>query len=131
MRAPVIGDGNPPAKGKMVTMTNAAKPTIRFYSPDGTLHEVEGLIHDSVMDAAMDNDIPGILADCGGQAECGTCHVYVDEASFPLVGEATGYEAETLEDVKAERLPTSRLSCQLRIRPDFDGFTVRIAPVQV
>lgn len=108
-----------------------AAPTIRYYAPDGTLFEIEGRIGDSVMETGVKNGVPGIVAECGGACSCATCHVYVDNASLGLVGSPDDLEDDMLEGTASERLPNSRLSCQLRIRADFDGFTVRIAPDQI
>lgn len=106
-------------------------PVIRYFSPDGSLHEIAGRIGDSVMETAVKNGVPGIVAECGGSCSCATCHVYVDEASFALVGAAEDLEDDMLDGAASERMPRSRLSCQLRIARDFDGFTVHIAPEQI
>ena len=106
-------------------------PTIRYYAPDGTLFEIEGRIGDSVMETGVKNGVPGIVAECGGACACATCHVYFDDASFDLVGGPDDLEDDMLEGTASERLPHSRLSCQLRIQADFNGFTVRIAPEQI
>ncbi len=111
--------------------TLVAAPTIRFYAPDGALFEIEGRIGDSIMETGVRNGVPGIVAECGGACSCATCHVYVDDASFELVGGADELEDDMLEGTASERLPNSRLSCQLRIQADFNGFTVHIAPEQI
>ena len=109
----------------------ATAPVIRYLSPDGSLHEIPGRVGDSVMETAVKNGVPGIVAECGGACACATCHVYVDAGSYERAGEREDLEDDMLDGTASERLPSSRLSCQLRIRADFDGFTVRIAPEQL
>jgi ferredoxin, 2Fe-2S len=75
------------------------------------------------MEAAIRNGIPGILAECGGACACATCHVYVDEAHMPLVGEPEPMEEDML-DFAFDVRPTSRLSCQIRVRENLDGLIV-------
>ena len=58
-------------------------PTITYIEHTGREHRVEVPLGLSVMRGAVDNDIPGIDADCGGECACATCHVYVDEAGWP------------------------------------------------
>ncbi|MCY7287128.1 MAG: (2Fe-2S)-binding protein [Cryobacterium sp.] len=111
--------------------TLVAAPTIRYYAPDGALFEIVGRIGDSVMETGVKNGVPGILAECGGACSCATCHVYVDDASFELAGAPDDLEDDMLDGAASERLSNSRLSCQLRIQADFNGFTVRIAPEQI
>jgi 2Fe-2S ferredoxin len=84
------------------------------------------------MEAVVERSIPGLLAECGGNLACATCHIYIDEAWSARVGqpEAGGLEDELLDNVSAERLPSSRLSCQVRIRAEMDGLAFRIAPRQ-
>jgi len=106
-------------------------PTIRYVSPDGAVHAITGRVGDSVMETAVRNGVPGIVAECGGACACATCHVYVDAGSCDRAGACEDLEDDMLDGTASERLPSSRLSCQVRIRADFDGFTVRIAPEQV
>lgn len=89
--------------------------------PDGT----------SLMKAAVEADIPGIIGECGGNAMCATCHVYTaaaDAARLPAVGED---EDEMLDCTASERRTGSRLSCQLLAEPALDGLTVEVPPEQV
>ena len=116
----------------LITLSDTTTtPTSRYVAPDGTLHEIVGRVGDSVMETAVRNGVPGIVAECGGACACATCHVYVDEASRGRAGECEDLEDDMLDGTASDRLPASRLSCQLRIRDDFDGFTVRIAPEQI
>ena len=79
----------------------------------------------TVMEAAIRNAIPGIEAECGGACACATCHVYVDEAFKEIVGEPEPMEEDML-DFAFDVRPTSRLSCQIRVRDELDGLTVTV-----
>jgi 2Fe-2S ferredoxin len=74
-----------------------------------------------MMMTAVGQALDGIVFDCGGNATCATCHVYVDEAWLPKLAPKSGDEDALLEGTAAERRPTSRLSCQIRITPELDG----------
>src|SRR3569833_1663041 len=76
------------------------------------------------MEGAVRNNIPGIDADCGGACACATCHVYVDDAWFEKTGGASAME-ESMLDFAEEVKPTSRLSCQIRVRDELEGLVVR------
>ncbi len=105
-------------------------PRITFISHDGEVHEVEVEVGRSVMNAAIDNLVPGIDADCGGECACATCHVYVDDAWVEKVG--TPDEAEdAMLDLNPERTSSSRLSCQIRITDALDGFRARVPEFQM
>ena len=83
------------------------------------------------METAVKNGVKGIVAECGGACACATCHVYVDEAFTVVVGEPGDLEDDMLDGTAAERLPNSRLSCQIRMSPALNGLTVHIAPKQI
>ena len=96
---------------------------ITFIDSEGTGRTVEGEAGSTVMETAIRNDIPGIVAECGGACACATCHVHVAEEWKEAVGEPEPMEEDMLDfafDVK----PTSRLSCQIRVRPELDGLDV-------
>jgi ferredoxin, 2Fe-2S len=78
----------------------------------------------TVMENAVKNGIPGIDAECGGACACATCHVYVDEAWAEKTGTPSAMEEDML-DFAFDVRPTSRLSCQLKVRDDLDGLVVR------
>ncbi|MEU6192284.1 2Fe-2S iron-sulfur cluster-binding protein [Streptomyces sp. NPDC047061] len=105
-------------------------PTIHYICPDGSRRDVEAAAGLSVMEAAVKQGVPGLIAECGGAAACATCHVYVDEKFAAAVGEADDIEAEMLDDAMAERRPTSRLACQIEIGDALDGMEIEIAAVQ-
>jgi 2Fe-2S ferredoxin len=80
----------------------------------------------TVMRAAIQNDLPGIDAECGGCLSCATCHVYVDPSFADRLPPMSEDEDDLLSGVSAERQPTSRLSCQLTMTDALDGLIVRI-----
>lgn len=103
--------------------------TVNYLDSSGATHSADVPAGNSVMRGAKDNGIDGIDADCGGVCACATCHVYVDEAWFDKVGPAGADEEEMLDCVN-DRGPTSRLSCQIILRADLDGLTVRLPASQ-
>jgi len=85
----------------------------------------------SLMQAARAHGVDGILAECGGACACATCHCYVDDAWIGRLPAPAPAEAQMLENVADERLPGSRLSCQLRIGPELDGLRVAFPARQI
>ncbi|WP_112662489.1 2Fe-2S iron-sulfur cluster-binding protein [Microvirga flavescens] len=96
---------------------------ITYVDAGGTAREIEAEEGSTVMENAIRNGIPGIDAECGGACSCATCHVYVDEAWTDVVGEPQPMEADML-DFAYDVRPNSRLSCQIRVRPELDGLIV-------
>jgi len=82
----------------------------------------------SMMEAALAHNVPGIVGDCGGNLSCATCHVHVAADWAPRVGGPGDFEDAMLDTVEAARVPTSRLSCQIKAGDDLDGL-VLIVPV--
>ena len=78
----------------------------------------------SVMEGAIQNDVQGIDADCGGSMACATCHVYVEEKWLDKIPKAEEAE-EDMIDMAFEPKKNSRLSCQLIVTDDLDGLKVR------
>ena len=105
-------------------------PDITFIQPDGTEHGLEAPVGVSLMQVATGAGIAGIVADCGGQASCATCHVYVEPAWADRLAPPQAIELAMLECTAAERRPNSRLSCQISITQDMQGLTVRIPDTQ-
>jgi 2Fe-2S ferredoxin len=99
-------------------------PKITFIDAHGERRTVEAEVGATVMEAAIRNAIPGIEAECGGACACATCHVYVDDAWAAKTGSPESMEEDML-DFAFDVRPTSRLSCQIRIRDDLDGLVVR------
>ncbi|WP_342361476.1 2Fe-2S iron-sulfur cluster-binding protein [Terrarubrum flagellatum] len=96
---------------------------ITFVDSGGTQRSVEAEPGSTVMENAIRNAVPGIEAECGGACACATCHVYVDEAWTSVVGPASPMEEDML-DFAFEVKPNSRLSCQIKVRPELDGLIV-------
>jgi ferredoxin, 2Fe-2S len=102
-------------------------PKIIYIEHDGTEHCVEVPVGRSVMRGAVENNVPGIDADCGGECACATCHVYVDPAWLDKIGAPVpgSLEASMLGFAAAAE-PNSRLSCQITMRDALDGLIVRM-----
>jgi 2Fe-2S ferredoxin len=100
-------------------------PKITFFEHDGTRHDVEATAGQSLMRAAVDNGVPGIDADCGGECACATCHVYVDPAWFDKTGARSDMEQSMLS-FAAVTQDNSRLSCQIVVDDALDGLVVRL-----
>ena len=77
----------------------------------------------SVMEGAIQNDVPGIEADCGGSMACATCHVYVEEKWLDKLSKAEDGEIDMI-DMAFEPKKNSRLSCQLIVTNELDGLKV-------
>lgn len=101
-------------------------PKLIFIEHNGVKHIAEAATGDSVMRAAMDNMVPGILADCGGSCSCATCHAYVKPGIFP---EKSAIEADMLECVMEPR-ESSRLTCQLIVTADMDNVEIELPASQ-
>ena len=92
--------------------------------PDGreiTAEVKEGL---SLMEAAVANNIPNVIGECGGNLSCATCHVYVSDDWADRAGPAGDFEDPMLDMADAERRDTSRLSCQLKMGAALDGIVL-------
>ena len=106
-------------------------PSLTFLPHGGapvTLEVPEG---ESVMMAAMANGLDGIVAECGGNCMCATCHVYIEPAWRDAVPPPSDAEDALLDGTAMERLPESRLGCQLRMTAALDGLVVRLPERQV
>ena len=104
-------------------------PKITYIEHNGkshTLNVAKGL---SVMEGAIQNNIPGIDADCGGGMACATCHVYVKEEWFDKINKKTEGEEDML-DQAYEPNKYSRLSCQISVTDDIDGLIVNLPEKQ-
>lgn len=100
---------------------------ITYIQPDGTTATFIADRGQSVMHVATENNVVGIVGECGGNAMCATCHVYVDSGPVDGLPPAGQEEIDMLDCVAAEMLESSRLSCQLQA---IDGLTVRIPECQ-
>jgi 2Fe-2S ferredoxin len=98
---------------------------VKFVQWNGDEQTAEGSVGLSLMETALNNCVPGIVADCGGNCSCGTCRVFVDPTWYAKVGEPNELEAEMLE-MHAEQRENQRLSCQLVLTEELDGLTVSL-----
>jgi ferredoxin, 2Fe-2S len=99
-------------------------PKITYIEHDGTERTVDAEVGATVMETAIRNSVPGIVAECGGACSCATCHVHVDEAWSSKVGPPSPMEEDML-DFAFDVQPTSRLSCQIKVSDELDGLVVR------
>ena len=104
-------------------------PKITYIEHDGKTHTIEVASGLSVMEGAVQNNIPGIDADCGGSMACATCHVYVKEEWFDKVNIKSEGEDDML-DQAYEPNKLSRLSCQISVTDDIDGLIVNLPEKQ-
>lgn len=104
---------------------------ITYIHPDGTTSVVDVTAGDSVMRGAVLNGVNGIVAQCGGGASCGTCHVYVDKDNTKPLPEMHPVEDELLYCTASPRLDNSRLSCQIPVTDDIDGLVVHLPEKQI
>ena len=104
-------------------------PKITYIEHNGKTHVVEVLNGLSVMEGAVQNNIPGIDADCGGSCACATCHVYVDEKWFNKLPNKENAEEDML-DMAFEPNKSSRLTCQITVIDDLDGLVVKMPSKQ-
>ena len=98
---------------------------ITFVTPSGERIETEAENGSTVMETAIINGIPGIVAECGGACTCATCHVYVDDGWTETVGGPSMMEEDMLDFAYAVK-PTSRLSCQIKVKDALDGLVVHV-----
>ena len=101
-------------------------PKITYIKPDGTQHDVDVDTGYSVMEGAINNDIQGIVAECGGACACATCHSYIDEAWLDKLPKMDDME-DSMLDAAFERKSNSHLTCQLEVTDEFDGLVVHVA----
>lgn len=99
--------------------------TVVFVEPNGVRREVDVREGRSAMEGAIREGVEGIVAECGGQCNCGTCHVYVDEARLGELPPVSEGEDAMLGAVASERQTNSRLSCQIRVTETLAGLVLR------
>ena len=105
-------------------------PKVIYVGVSGDEQAVDAVEGESVMATAVKNGVPGIIGECGGNASCATCHVYVREEFLSLVGEPNEMEDDLLDLGVGDRRAGSRLSCQISCTPELDGLTVDIPEEQ-
>mgnify|MGYP001206972165 CR=1 FL=1 len=104
-------------------------PKIKFIEHNGIEHIIDAINGDSIMQSAINNLVPGIDADCGGECSCATCHVIVDSLWIDKVGIPSNTEDSMLA-LNPDREPNSRLSCQIKISDKLDGVVVNLPEFQ-
>ena len=98
---------------------------ITYQNNDGSSKTIEVENGLSVMEGAIQQDIPGIDADCGGSMACATCHVYVEEKWLNKLPQAEDAEVDMI-DMAYEPKKFSRLSCQLIVTDELEGLVVNL-----
>ena len=104
-------------------------PKITYIEHKGKTHTLEVANGLTVMEGAVQNNIPGIDADCGGSCACATCHVYVDEKWFDKLQKKEDAEQDML-DMAFEPKKNSRLACQITATDELDGLVVNMPSKQ-
>lgn len=102
---------------------------ITYIEFNGAEHQVQVADGVSLMEGALSNGVPGIDGDCGGNAACATCHVYIDPAWVAKTGEKSDLENDML-DLADGLQDNSRLACQIKASADLDGLIVRMPATQ-
>ena len=101
-------------------------PTIKITDVAGESREVEAKAGLSLMEVAVDNNVSGMVAECGGACACATCHIYIDEAWLQKLPAMDDME-DAMLDSALERRSSSRLSCQIEISAELDGLALTVA----
>ena len=100
-------------------------PKVIYITPQGERHEVDVDAGYSVMEGAINNNIDGIVAECGGACACATCHSYIDPEWLAKLPEMDDME-DSMLDAAFERRDNSRLTCQIEMSDDLDGIVVHV-----
>lgn len=108
-------------------MTRPTQVEVTYVLQNGERRTIQSPAGTSLMRAALQNGVPGIVAECGGACACATCHVYVDASWLSHLEEAQETECEMLDCAASERQANSRLSCQIKLTPALSGLTVTVA----
>lgn len=98
-------------------------PKVTFIDSEGAERTILAEVGYSLMEVARNNDVPGIVAECGGMSACATCHVFIDRAYMDAAGNAGADEASLLEFVD-DAQTNSRLACQILITEQLDGVRI-------
>ena len=103
--------------------------TVNFVEPDGTKKVVVVEDGTSLMQAAVENDVIGIMGDCGGACSCATCHCFIEDGFFDKLEEPDPVEKSMLE-FAADPQANSRLGCQVFMSDELDGIVVKLPESQ-
>jgi len=101
-------------------------PKITFVGSDGSAADVDAKAGHTLMEVAVDNNIRGMVAECGGACACATCHAYIADDWVERLPTMDDMEDAMLESAMGRRA-NSRLSCQIEVTAELDGLTVTIA----
>jgi 2Fe-2S ferredoxin len=101
-------------------------PKIIYHDVNGRRREVTADVGATVMEAAIDNDVAGIVAECGGACACATCHAYVADPWLPRLQPMEEME-DAMLDAAHDRRPNSRLTCQIEVTEALDGLEITVA----
>jgi 2Fe-2S ferredoxin len=101
-------------------------PRVIFHDVEGRRVEASVTAGNTLMEAALDNTVAGILAECGGACACATCHGYIADAWLPRLPPMEEME-DAMLDTANDRRPSSRLLCQIEVTPDLDGLEIFVA----
>ncbi len=101
-------------------------PKVIYITPDDVRHEVDVEAGYSIMEGAINNNIEGIVAECGGACACATCHSYVDQAWVDKIPSMDDME-DSMLDAAFERKDNSRLTCQIEMSDALDGIVIHVA----
>jgi 2Fe-2S ferredoxin len=106
-------------------------PNVTYVHPDGARDTLEVVSGKTVMLGAVSHGIDGIVAECGGNCMCATCHVFVEAEQLALLPPMSDDEDALLDGTATDRRPNSRLSCQIKMAPALDGLVVHLPERQV
>ena len=105
-------------------------PRITYIEHNGTEHTNDVAVGLTVMEGAVNNNVPGIDADCGGACACSTCHAYVSPDWVDKLPAREDMEEDML-DFAYEPNARSRLTCQIQVTPELDGLVLQIPEKQI
>lgn len=101
-------------------------PIVTYISSSGNSRQIDAPTGMSVMQAALNHRVEGILGECGGNCMCATCHVYVDPSFLSRIPPAKENEKFMLSIAAEGPETNSRLSCQIKMSEELDGIIVRL-----
>jgi 2Fe-2S ferredoxin len=105
-------------------------PKVTFTQPSGDQFTVSAEVGRRVMKVAVENLVPGIVGECGGDLSCATCHVFVDDPWLAKLPPMTAEEELMLDATSEEPTAASRLCCQITLTEDLDGLSLHVPETQ-
>lgn len=103
---------------------------IRFVEANGAEHLAQVATGLNAMEAAIQNGVPGIDGDCGGNAACGTCHILIDKAWLQVLDTTKNEHEEAMLELIEDVQPNSRLACQIVLEDKLDGLVIHLPEAQ-